>query len=406
MPALPRWLCLGLLPLAALSDAIAYYACRMMLPVHLLDRGGDTEDIVAATSAMGVASLVGTLLAGLASIATGPFALAPLGALGLAASGALLALAPAELAAFPAVFLGASHGVLRTALLGGAARAFPDLRTEHARNAAFFALYGVSNLGAVAIRGWAREADPTVSFLGGAGFGGLAFLATLGLAIAVWVTREQKDALTEPPAREGHAHLWVAGASLVVGALVWALWPYAFEAVFDLVRASEGSFREHAALIDANPIVVTLVCTVALAVALGLHALKVRPFSVIPLGVGLLLVSAGGVALLRAEAVSDSVVWPAVVVVSLGEAIAAPLVLSRLAGDLPKWAPTLAIAAFYVVSGAPSVLLRLVAPDLELTVALGAPGAAAAGLAGLAALVAGLLLLRVPRPDPARPAEF
>ncbi|MCB9597175.1 MAG: hypothetical protein H6719_30910 [Sandaracinaceae bacterium] len=184
------------------------------------------------------------------------------------------------------------------------------------------------------------------------------------------------------------------------------LWSSGYELVYELARASGGGYEEHEALMNVNPLVVTLGCALGFVASLVLHLVKVRVPTLVPIGVGMLLISASLVALLTADSADDAIVTPAVVLMAVGELLAAPLLLSRLMGDLHERLPTLAVAVFYLLSGGPMLLLRAVSEELDLTRTLSGLGAASAGLVGLAFVVLGLLLYRRLFPDPEAPKVF
>ncbi len=409
MPALPRWLSLALLPLAAFFEAGAYYASRGVLGVHLRE-GLSLEDVGYAFTGASVAVLVGTVLAGLVAIAAGPWILAAVGAGLVVLAAVMLGVLPPEAGVLGAVLLGFGWGVGRTALFGAAARAFPDYRTEHLRNAACFALYGAANLAAWGSAAGSAELalslGTSAAFTAAAGAAVLPVILVAGLGVAVWVTRERKDALTEPPLRRGDAHLYVIGGAILLGGFVWTFWSSSFELLFSLVSASEEGYDAYRWLVQLNPLIVVAGCALAFAVSLGLHLGKVRAPTLVVLGVGLLMISAGLVALLGADTADDAIVLPAVLVLGVGEAIAAPLLLSRLMGDVPKRLPTLAVAVFYALTTGPTLLLRLVQDEIQLERAFSVLGATGALAVGVLAIVLGVLLRRALHPDPDEPAEF
>lgn len=409
MPAVPRWLSLALLPLAALFDAGSYYAARSVLVLHLRE-SATVGDLGLALTVVTVASLAGTVLAGLVAIGAGPWAMVVAGGALSAAGALLLGVLPPDAALLGAVLLGFGYGLARVAIFGAAARACPDFRTEHLRNATCFAIYGATNLVAMGVSEAAsnlsRELGPRPVFLGAALSAGMLFVIGVGLGIAVWATSDAKDASTEEPKRTGDAHLYAAIGTLILGAFVWTFWTSGFELVFELVQAGEGGYEAHAALLRVNPLFVTVGCAFAFVVSLGLHFAKVRAPTLVVMGVGLVLISAGLVALLGADSADDAIVWPAVALLSIGEALAAPLVYSRLAGDLPKRLPTLALAGFWVLTLSPGILLRALELDEGLTRSFAVLGAVSAGLVGIGAAVLGVLWRRALHPDVEKPTEF
>lgn len=409
MPSVPRWLSLVLLPVAALCDAGAYYAARAVLVVHVRE-AQSLEDYGLVLTAVSVAGLAGTVLAGLVAIGTGPWAMAAAGGAVCAAGALMLGVLPPDAAALGAVFLGFGYGLARVAIFGAAARAFPDFRTEHLRNATCFGIYGATNLVAMGVSEAAgRVAEDLgtrpVFFAAFVGAGTL-FLVAIGLGVAVFATRDAKDALTEPPKRTGDAHVYAVVGTLVLGGFVWTFWSSGFDLLFELVQAGGDGYAGHQALLQVNPMLVTVGCALGFAVSLGLHFGKVRAPTLVVMGLGLVLISAGMVALLGADRADDAIVWPGVLLLSIGEAFAAPLVYSRLAGDLPRRLPTLALAGFWVLTQAPGLILRTLELDEGLTRSFAVLGAVSAAFVGIGAAILGVLWRRALHPDAEEPTEF
>ncbi|MCB9597174.1 MAG: hypothetical protein H6719_30905 [Sandaracinaceae bacterium] len=223
MSKVPRWLSLVLLPLAGSFDSASYYTARAVLYQHLRE-GVSLEQVSFAMTGAAFASLFGTIVSGALAAATGPWAMAIGGAGLLMLATVMLGGLPPEVGAIAAIFLGFAHGMTRTALLGAAARAFPDFRTEGLRNAACFGVYGAANLAALwaapAASTLAREVSPRSVFLSSTALGGLPLLViVIALGVVVWMKRREEDELTAPPKRTGNLHLIVAaGVLLLAGA--------------------------------------------------------------------------------------------------------------------------------------------------------------------------------------------
>ncbi len=410
MPRLARWLSFALLPFAGFLDAAAYYGSRAVLFVHFAEAGGAYEAYGTAMMAASVASLFGTLLSGAIGLTRRPLLAAAAGAAFLLGACGLLAALPPQTALVGAVALGFAHGTLRTALWGAAAHPFGDFRSEHLRNAVCLALYGASNLAALAmvpLAQWVSETWSTTAVFTLAAMAGVPILlVVLGVDGAAFWGERERDALSAPAPREGYAHLAVIGGVLVVGGLVWALFSSGFDLLFLIARDSPGAYEDHSWLMSVNPGVVLAGCVIGGLLSVVLHVAKIRVSTLLPIGVGMLLVSMSLAALLAADDAMSPIVLPAVVLLSVGEVMVGPLLLSRVAGDVGPRLHTLAVAGFFLLSTTPMLLISAVSSEPETARVVSALAAGGAGLAGLGFIVAASLTGRLMFPDADQPREF
>ena len=231
-------------------------------------------------------------------------------------------------------------------------------------------------------------------------------LVVLGVDGAAFWGERERDALSAPAPREGYAHLAVIGGVLVVGGLVWALFSSGFDLLFLIARDSPGAYDDHSWLMSVNPGVVLAGCVIGGLLSVVLHVAKIRVSTLLPIGVGMLLVSMSLAALLAADDAMSPIVLPAVVLLSVGEVMVGPLLLSRVAGDVGPRLHTLAVAGFFLVSTTPMLLISAVSSEPETARVVSALAAGAAGLAGLGFIVAASLTGRLMFPDAEQPREF
>jgi len=405
MPKLPRWASFVLLPVAAACDGAAYYGIRGVLFVFLLEAGQDPESIGVMLAAAGIVSLIATAVAGGLAIAVGPWVGGALGAAAMALGALALCVMPPETAGLGVLLVSAGHGALRVSVLGAAARAFADFRTEQLRNVVFLGIYGATNL-AAALSGAATELTAELAFLCATAFAMGAGAVLAGLGGAVLATREDAEPEEEAPKREGHSHLLVIGGVLLLSALPWITYQGGFGVLSELIREAPGGVSGHRWLFALNPMVVAGVCALLAGVAVVLHVTKVRVPNLVAIGVGFVFVSAGLVTLLGADSIEDGVVLPAVILMSVGEVLVGPLLLSRIAGDLPKRFPTLALAAFFLLSQGPLTLLNAASVLEGADRAIAWVGVLSAGVIGVAFAAAAFPLQRWLAPQTETPAEF
>ncbi len=358
-----RRLSWGLLPLILLLESIAWSGYIGVLFDHLGTVGYTDMEVggFIARWSLGQTGLAfaGALVAGLLALLVGPAPVLVLGLLLASASVGWLAVAgPGEVLG-PALLASAGAGM--TASGTWCTAALPLQRTgESARNAFFLLLYGLTNvailvgepLAPVAVGRWGTS---TV-LLACAAL--LAVCAVLALPLLVtWVgalrsperrIRPRQDAWLIP--------LMVGVVLVVVCALPEANVTWAYVLVGDALRGLPG---EGGWLSRFNPALVVLL-TAAGGVVFLLLARNGRTVpTLLPVGVGLVLVAPACVALLF-EGVRTSPAGLAAVtfVLTLAEVLVVPLLLSRLAGDL-HWRTSVGLLGFWGAVSSPW-LMRMV----------------------------------------------
>lgn len=349
MKPLPRWLTFGLLPLVVLCDAFAWYAMSAGLTPRLIELGLAFDDVKSLRTLMQWVILGGTLVGGVAAVGVGPWVLLVLGAMLTALGIGVMGLVPG--AVYPAVVLAAvGHGLMRPAIYGAAARAFA-LPYEHVRNALFVLLWGSMNLGALLGPMLATSGQ------GSLGFAPVAFVATAVMLFAVPVAGavglvhllSMRGEKPEPGfAVQGRHLIAVAGVILVL-AVPWGMYGLSYEALWHAVEGLP--HEEQQAWMSFNPVAVGIFAALLCAAFVLMHLLRAKVPTLLFAGIGLVLVAAGAALLAVAGSDGTIALVLGLILLSLGEVLAGPLLLSRIAGDMPPRLVCAAPALWFVATG-------------------------------------------------------
>lgn len=367
MRPLPRWLTFGILPVVVFCDAFSWYAMYSLIALHLNDAGMSVEQVGTLLSISRWLIVGATLVGGILAIGTGPWILLGAGAL-IASAGLGLMSLSTDTATVGLALAAIGHGLMRPGLWGAAARAFEG-RHEPMRNGLFVLLWGSTNVAALispAASASARSAlDFTAITLVGALLVSFAMvLAVIGGGVTWHVHRH------DPPepgfAIQGRHALAVGGIVLLAG-LPWGAYGLVYRTLDEAFRhlpvAQRGLWY------SINPTAVSVVAGLLCVVFVVLFLLKKQVPTLLFAGIGMALVGIGAAVLGLASSGIPSMplVLAGILISALGEVMAGPLLISRIAGDMPKRLVCLAPALWLFVTGAmSSVLFAAVAavPDI------------------------------------------
>jgi dipeptide/tripeptide permease len=332
----------ALIPPVVLLDALAWYGMMSMLSLFMIgsmSEGGLEMDHMGASSKYallhGVVA-VGSLLAGLIAIGVGPHMMMVLGLATAFAGVVTLGICDTTTVWIALVLAGVGQGLARPGVYASAATAF-GYPAEQLRNALFVTCWASFNLGAVLGPLGASSLYTAFGYRAAFHLSGavmlLAMLLASALAIVVFARRRQP----EPPpdtARKFDGRI----LGLAVGVAMLALVPWAGYSVvtvlqIDLVHAGATPV-DLSTLFTINPLIIIGASLLLVPVLLLLHWLKVNVPTLLFVGIGLVLMGIGFVPLLVAP---EHLLLPffiaATAIISFGELLTGPFLMSRLLGD-------------------------------------------------------------------------
>ena len=385
-----------LLPPVVFFEAVAWYGAMTVLMLYLSGDpydGGLQMSYDEAGMLYGLLRLLwigGALLAGLIAIALGAHFTLVLGLVTAVAGIVALGMANETTVIVPMVLAGVGVGLYRPSVQAAAAASFGH-PAEHLRNALFVLMWAVMNLGAIV----APLVSQTVRMNFSYGhlfhlFGGVLLLSALfagGLGVVMLVFR---GAPSEAPAPSQRFHTPVL--LLAIGLVVLVLVPWTgYGALISIQMMSIADLSPSLdldLLFNLNPAVVMITSVLLLPVLLILHFARVQLPTLVIVGVGLLLIGIGAVPLLLAPMFGPApLLLVAIVVMAVGETLAGPLLISRLAGDQHWRLATLVVGVWIAATSGMGSLLNMLMVRPEFTPASQAVGWTTVGTALLAGVV-------------------
>lgn len=360
-----RVLALVLLPILAGAGAFAWYGLRSGMYLHLSHQGLPFSMIGGVSAGLIGARAAALLFGGLAAALVGPHVAIAFG-LAMCSLGILMfAFAPpVGTVTLPllALWLGAvGSGFATSGTWAAAAAAFARPR-QGVRDALFFAIYGVVQIGA--FLGSLGGSSAMASDLGAVPlFVAAAAVALLGAVVAAGLATSH---LALPPVDPDDPTERADGRPLLlaIGLVVLVIGPWGgLMATMDEVHAA--AFTSNAAVprwiwYALNPAVVLMACVVGAVGAVGIAAARLDPPVLIVVGAGLLVCAVGGAIAALALHAEPSLLIVALLVVSGAEGLILPLLLSRLAGDMHWRAAALMVGGWLALSS----LVAAVAPTV------------------------------------------
>lgn len=346
----------ALVPPVVLLDALVWYGVMSSLTLFMIApayEGGLEMDHLDAGTRYGVMQgvvAVCSVLGGLLAIGVGSHLVLVLG-LATAFAG-VVALGISDTTTFwvALVLMGAGQGLARPGLYATAANAF-RYPAEHLRNALFVTCWASFNLGAVLapiVTISVQQAlgyRTTFHLLGGVML--LAMLVAAGLGIIAFVRRHRPVPQPDTGRRfDGN----IFGLAVGVAALAivpWAGYSVVHALWIDRLMAAGTPF-EISTLFSINPIVVLVLSLLIVPVLLLVHWQRLNVPTLMIAGVGLAVMGLGILPMVLAPL--DLIVplfIAGVVVVSVGEILAGPFLMSRLLGDL-HWRLTALVAGIWL----------------------------------------------------------
>ena len=156
-------------------------------------------------------------------------------------------------------------------------------------------------------------------------------------------------------------HGLVVGGLILLASLPWGAYGLTYHAMGNAL--AHLSPDEQTFWYTANPIVVTLGAGLLCVVFVVLHFLKARVPTLVFAGCGLVLVGIGTAVLAAALSGGPSVglAMTGLMIASVGEVLAGPLLLSRIAGDMPNRLVCVVPALWLFITGAISSVSLLIA---------------------------------------------
>ena len=405
------------LPILMMLERFAWYGTRSIQYIHLTDLGWSSAQMGEMYAVQSFILPGATLLSGLVALAVGPLPLIALGLLLAAAGYAMVPMFGADSVQLPIYLSAVGTSLFRPAVW--AALLIPLARPrESGRIGACLLLYAAANVAGVA----APAASTRVlnTFGSGAAYGTAAGVAFLGLLVALaftggWLgTREEERAM--PPSPSGRFELPVVLGAAGLGLLLFIPWTGLFTG-YDAVWASiwELPFVQgyESIWMAVNPGVVVFVGLLLASIFLVLALLQKGFPALVLAGAGMILVSAG-VILIAIGPVRETA-WGfgvGFVLLSIGEVMAAPALISRIGGDVHWRLTTLFVALWLATSSLGYAASGLIRSSSLGDNPFGIPMAfAVIGVPiGIVLLVAAIPLQRLlfappePEPSPERPA--
>ena len=355
-----------LLPATFAFERMAYYGMRAMLFLHMSSELGmptaDASRVYTVTAGVGIVTV---LVGGALCIVLRPSLVVAAGALlGIVAYVLLAASGSTASLWFALLILSLGQGLFKPAVLAHAARELPHPRF-HLRAALFVSLYSAIN--SAALMGSSSSGALAAVRGTGVSFVLSIVLASIGLVVALGAGGV--DLFVKPntppssPLRAGKVA--IGAAVLVVALLPYHMAMSAESAMeFSVLRAAGAS--SYGMLQTLNPVVVMGTCFLLFATFLALHFTKVRDLTLYGVGIGVTILALAAAPTMIAAVSGSSLgdlswlVGLSIVGMAVGEAIAGPLAMSRVVGDLPPRFTGLAAGVWLATSAGAGWLSSLV----------------------------------------------
>lgn len=345
------------LPLVMLLERMAWYGTRSVTFLHLDASGWTTTDIGQFYGIQTGVTAAVTVLSGVVAIAVGPLPLIAVGLFCAAAGYAMVPMFPGAEIQVPLYLSVVGTALFRPAIW--AAVLIPLARPrESGRIGACVLLYGVSNLaGLLAPVGgtWLFNSFGSWWAFYGASVSALLALLVTGALIAGWLsTREEERAAPPTPSRQLELPivLLVAGLGFVL-CLPWVGLMGGFQTVYqvmwELPFVANGGYEKF--WMSANPAFVTFAAALLASIFLLLRLLDKTVPALLVAGPGMVLLAAGLI-LAGIEPIRMTP-WgfgAALALISFGEILAAPALISRIGGDV-HWRLTTLFVAMWLAVG-------------------------------------------------------
>jgi len=386
----------SLVPPVVLLDALVWYGVMSTLTLFMIApvyEGGlemNHVDAGARYAVMQGVVALGSVLGGLIAIGVGPHFVLVFGLATAFAGVVSIGICDATTFWVALVVMALGQGMARPGLYATAATAlrFP---AEHLRNALFVTCWASFNLGAVLAPLVTMSVQRAMGYrttfhlLGGIML--LAMLVAAGLGIVAFVRRHQPVPQPDTGNRFDGRILGLAVGVAVLAIVPWAGYSVVHALQVDRLVAA-GTPMEISTLFSINPIIVLGLSLLIVPVLALMHWQRVNVPSLLIVGVGLAVMGIGILPMVLAPL--DLVVplfIAGIVIVSVGEILVGPFLMSRLLGDL-HWRLTALFAGIWLAGVAGiTALVNAVAyagvPPLTPSVT--------AGFVAAAAIVVGLV---------------
>ena len=343
------------LPLLLLLERLAWYGTRTISFPYLQELGWTSVDVGVFHGVQNAVLPLVTVLSGLLALAVGPLPMIALGLLFAATGYAMVPMFDPSGVEVPLYLTVVGTALFRPAIW--AALLIPLARPrESGRIGACILLYGVSNAGAVAASpgaSWlmSQFGSETV-YTVAAALAGLGFLGSLAVA-GGWVGTAAEEAAAPPgPSRrlEWPVVLAVAGLGVVLF-IPWAGLMTGFEAVYSTLWELDFVAGHESIWTAMNPAIVIFLALLLASIFLMLTMLEKTVPALLLAGGGMVILAVGLIAVAIGP-IRESP-WgfgAAFALVSVGEVLAAPALISRIGGDVHWRLTTLFVALWLATS--------------------------------------------------------
>ncbi len=415
------------IPLIVLLDSFVWFGMSSVYVRYLTDtyQGGLGLDhtVYGDLRTWQLLVMAGAIvLGGVVAIGLGPRFTMVLGLLICAAGVAATGLLGASGVFAAAMVVAVGQGIYRPTVYAAAAEVLPFPRGQ-LRNVLFVVIYLVLNLGA-ALSSWLtwKLMDLTAFPVIFMAFGGALFLAAIvGLLLAFahlfldpvpsGSEPESGPAIGRPSRPSTHRldprFIAVGLGLIVVTAIPWMSVGLMWELQYAAVDLFAPDLMYSGWFFNLDPLLIIFLGLLLAAILLVLHLVRFRIPTLLPVGLGLLVMGAGMAALLLSFVVQQGPLLVAsIVVLAAGEVLMAPLLASRIAGDQHGRLVTLMIALWLAASYGGSQLLTHFGPhDPEGLQLIGWAVVASCVVVGVLLAIAAYPLRKalVPAPEPPPP---
>jgi len=411
------------LPLIVLLDSLLWFGLSSVLPSYVTGtwQGGLELDyeFYGTIRAWQLPVLAGaTVLGGIVAIGLGARFTMVLGLLICSVGVAALGLVGVDGVLIAAIVVAVGQGIYRPCVYAAAAEVLPFPRGQ-LRNVLFVGVYLTMNLGA-SLSGFVifKIMDLTefaVIFVALGAMGVLAALLALTLAVvhlaADPARRAAADGVAVPPPpvpttrRVDPRFLAVGLGLIVVTAVPWMSFGLMWDLQFRAADMFAPNLMDTRWFFSLNPLLVIFMGIALAALLLVLHLTRIKVPTLLPAGLGMMVIGGGMAILLLSFAVGHgAMVVLAIVVLAAGEVLMAPLLASRIAGDQHGRLVTLMCAMWLVAGYLGSQLLTRLGPDaLDALQLIGWAVTVICVLVGLLLAAAAYPLRKLLTPAPSEP---
>jgi len=416
LPNLTRQLALTfIIPLMVMAERFSYYGTRSIIIFYTTtELGVDRATVYEWYGTMMVVLGLAPILGGVLAIATGPYIPLVLGAIFMAAGALILPWLPADLLWIHMALMVLGSGLYKPAAYATVVNALPHPFT-HWRDAVFVAAYGLINLGALLAPmsgDWlSNHFGYTAAFMLFAVVNMGVLLLAAGLTGVHFATEDrapipEKLTITAP----------VAGVALAAISIpMWASASGPWTSIFDSM-SQLGLEHRLSWIFAVNPLIIFCGAGFLTGFLVGVYLGQLKFPTLAIAGGGLFLIAIANFAMYvplgdLPRSVALVFLIGAVAVAGMGELVASPLLMSRIAGDA-HWRSSTLLISLWLCGSAFGAEVMSVFPTTEsgdtLRIATSVGFTGLLTIIGLVLLVAGWPIHRTlydpsSLPDPVRP---